>query len=368
MKPHKLALFLALALVPSSRAAEAGFFRVAGPVATTITSITADGMVTWTNASTNATFTVQKAASLLNRSNWNDYVQVPVTNAMTRQWLFDTNPPSGMAFIPAGSFIMGDTFNEGEADELPTHTVTVSAFYMDKYEVTKALWDDVYQWATNHGYSFDNAGLGKAANHPVHTVRWFDVVKWCNARSEKAGKTPAYYTDAGITAIYKTGQAAPYVRWDRGYRLPTEAEWEKAARGGLSGKRFPWGDMITHSLANYYSSTNFAYDTSSTRGDHPIYNDGTWPYTSPVGSFAANNYGLYDMAGNVWEWCWDWDDTYGSATQMDPCGPASGSFRVRRGSGCGAYARYGRAAYRGNGNPLYKDANLGFRPVLPIGQ
>ena len=103
-----------------------------------------------------------------------------------------------MALIPAGSFTMGNCMNtnEGGADELPLHTVNVSAFYMDTNLVSYTLWSNVYQWATNHGYSFDNAGSGKAANHPVQTVNWYDVVKWCNARSEMEGLAPAYYTNA----------------------------------------------------------------------------------------------------------------------------------------------------------------------------
>src|ERR1035437_4024801 len=156
-----------------------------------------------------------------------------------------------MALIPAGSFTMGDNL-DGESDA-PVHSVYVSAFYMDKYDVTKALWDSVYQWATNHGYSFDYAGSGKAANHPVQTIDWYDAVKWCNARSEKEGKTPAYYTDAGLSVRYRSGRMSPYVNWSSGYRLPTEAEWEKAARGGASGQRFPWGNTISWSQANYYS-------------------------------------------------------------------------------------------------------------------
>jgi formylglycine-generating enzyme required for sulfatase activity len=337
-----------------------------------MTGIAADGMVTWTNATTNATFTVQRAAVLSGATSWNDYVQVPVTEAVTRHWLFDPTPPAGMVLIPAGSFTMGNCMDaaEGNSDELPTHTVFVSAFYMGRHEVTKALWDDVYQWAIAQGYSFDNAGLGKAANHPVHTVNWYDVVKWCNARSQREGKTPAYYTDAEMTVIYKTGQVAPYVRWDRGYRLPTEAEWEKAARGGVAGHRFPWSDTdnITHGRANYNSSTSYAYDTSSTRGYHPTYNDGTMPYTSPVGSFAANGYGLYDMAGNVWEWSWDRYGAYGSVAQSDPQGPASGSDRVTRGGGWGLYARGSRSAYRYGSLPSLKYSGTGFRPVLPPGQ
>ena len=207
--------------------------------------------------------------------------------------------PSDMVLIPAGSFTMGDTFNEGYSGERPAHTVYVSAFHMDRHEVTKALWDEVYQWAISHGYGFDNPGAGKAANHPVHTVSWFDVVKWCNARSEREGRTAAYYTDTALTVVYRIGQAAPYVKWNLGYRLPTEAEWEKAARGGLSGLRFPWGDTITHSQANYESSSSYSYDISPTRGYHPSYDEGGYPYTSPVGSFAPNGYGLYYADGNL---------------------------------------------------------------------
>ena len=161
-------------------------------------------------------------------------------------------PPPGMALIPAGSFTMGDTL-DGESDAIPI-TVTVSAFYMDMNLVSYSQWQSVYNWATNHGYGFDDAGSGKAANHPVQTVDWYDVVKWSNARSQQAGLTPVYYTDAGLTQVYTNGDVdAVYANWAaNGYRLPTEAEWEKAARGGLSGQRFPWGDTISWSQANYY--------------------------------------------------------------------------------------------------------------------
>ncbi|MEI8078943.1 MAG: SUMF1/EgtB/PvdO family nonheme iron enzyme, partial [bacterium] len=148
--------------------------------------------------------------------------------------------PSGMALIPAGPFVMGDSL-DGSLNALPPHTNQVSAFYMDKYEVTKALWDEVYQWATNHGYTFNEA-LGKAPNHPAYSMTWYDAVKWCNARSEQQGRIPAYYINAAQTLVYRTGQAdvqTNWVKWSSGYRLPTEAEWEKAARGGASGHRFP---------------------------------------------------------------------------------------------------------------------------------
>ncbi len=281
--------------------------------------------------------------------------------------------PTGMVMIPAGSFQMGDTFNDSPDGwgERAVHTVYVSAFYMDKYEVTKALWDEVKTWATAHGYSFDNPGSGKAANHPVQTVNWYDAVKWCNARSEKEGRVPAYYTDAGLSVRYRAGQVAPYVSWSSGYRLPTEAEWEKAARGGASGHRFPWADTdtITHSRANYYSVSDYAYDTSPTRGYHPTFNDGVYPYTSPVGYFAPNGYGLYDMAGNVWEWCWDWYGSYSSDSQTDPRGPASGSSRVVRGGGWSAFAFGCRSASRSGNWPASGSIDGdGFRSVLRSGQ
>ncbi|HAO77489.1 MAG TPA: hypothetical protein DCQ92_00670 [Verrucomicrobia subdivision 3 bacterium] len=290
-----------------------------------------------------------------------------------------TNIQSGMALIPAGSFTMGDNFGDGAAGgwpyEVPLHTVYVSAFYMDKTEVTKALWDSVYAWAITHGYSFTSAGSGKAANHPVQTITWYDMVKWCNARSEQAGKVPAYYTTSAQTVVYRTGQVDVdnnSVKWGSGYRLPTEAEWEKAARGGSSGQRFPWSDSdtIQHSRANYYSSTSYAYDTSPTRGNHPTFKDGVFPYTSPAGYFAPNGYGLYDMAGNVWEWCWDWYGSYGSVSQTDPRGPTSGSYRVSRGGSFHDDAFYCRSADRGYDYPsnYYYDFHIGFRSVLSAGQ
>jgi sulfatase modifying factor 1 len=275
--------------------------------------------------------------------------------------------PSGMALIPAGDFQMGDTFYEGAVYELPIHTVYVSAFYLGKYEVTKALWDEVKSWSATHGYSYDNAGSGKATNHPVQSINWFDMVKWCNARSEMSGRVPAYYTDAGLTQVYKTGQVAPYVNWQAGFRLPTEAEWEKAARGGASGHRFPWTnvDTITHAQANYYSDSSYPYDVSPTRGYNPKFNDGVMPYTSPVGSFAPNGYGLYDMAGNVWEWCWDWAGNYPSTPQTDPHGPDTGSTRVGRGGNWNYYAEHCRNSYRYGNPPTDSATNIGFRCALP---
>jgi len=274
--------------------------------------------------------------------------------------------PADMALIPAGWFQMGDAFNEGLSHEGPMHSVFVSAFYMDRHEVTKALWDEVKRWSSGNGYGFELPGNGKAPNHPVQRVDWYDLVKWCNARSQKEGRVPAYYIDAALTQVYKTGQVAPYVNWAAGYRLPTEAEWEKAARGGASGRRFPWSDSdtITHGRENYFSDSRYSYDVSPTRRYHPTYLVGEYPYTSPVGSFAPNGYGLYDMAGNVWEWCWDWYDTYPSGSSTDPRGPASGSRRVFRGASGGDFAFNCRSAYRYYGDPFGRSSFGGFRSVL----
>jgi formylglycine-generating enzyme required for sulfatase activity len=293
------------------------------------------------------------------------------TNSATAQLtVVPKTIPSGMALIPAGSFQMGDALGDGYSDELPVHTVYVSAFALDKYPVTKALWDSVYQWAITHGYSFSYAGLGKAANHPVQTIIWFDAVKWCNARSEKEGRTPAYYTDAGLTTHYRTGQVVPYVNWNSGYRLPTEAEWEKAARGGASGQRFPWGNTISWSQANYYACPfssgggGFAYDVNPTQGFHPNFQAGGEPYTSPVDYFAPNGYGLYDMAGNVYQWCWDGYYFYSSGAQTDPRGPSVGmGRRVLRGGYWGPFANRARCACRGYTYPDNTDYSIGFRCV-----
>jgi formylglycine-generating enzyme required for sulfatase activity len=280
-------------------------------------------------------------------------------------------PPSGMVLIPAGSFQMGDSL-DGETDALPLHSVYVSAFYMDANLVSYALWRQVYQWAISHGYSFDLPAGGKAANHPVQSIDWYDCVKWCNARSEMEGRTPAYYTSAGQAAVYRSGDVDvqnDWVNWSAGYRLPTEAEWEKAARGGLSGKRFPWGNTIDWSHANYYAyPVGYSYDLAPTSGYDPTFNDGVYPYTSPVGHFAPNGYGLYDMAGNVWEWCWDWYGSYAGVAQSDPRGALSGSRRVVRGGCWRDVAVDCRAAGRFFSWPAYWLDFYGFRSVLPPGQ
>jgi formylglycine-generating enzyme required for sulfatase activity len=275
-----------------------------------------------------------------------------------------------MTLVPAGFFSMGDKLGEGSSAERPVHTEYLSPYYLDRYEVTKGLWDQVYTWALTNGYAFDHVGFGKGASYPVHSISWFDAVKWCNARSEMRKRMPAYYTSEARTNVYRTGQLKiqnDWVRWDTGYRLPTEAEWERAARGGAAGKRFPWAssDQIQHARANYISDGASGYDTSPTRGHHPDYVSGT-VYSSPVGSFAANGYGLYDMAGNAWEMCWDrWDpDYYAASPGADPRGPASGSYRLIRGGSWNSLAEDCRVAGRAYGGAAQTQSDLGFRTVL----
>jgi len=282
-----------------------------------------------------------------------------------------TTPPAppGMAYIPAGPFQMGDNL-DGDTTAMPVHIVQVDGFFMDKYLVTMELWQSIQTWANNNGYAI-NTGAWRTTNHPVYSINWYDAVKWCNARSQKEGLVPCYYTDTAQTVVFQSGEVNienSMVKWSaNGYRLPTEAEWEKAARGGATGLRFPWGDTISHDQANYLSSPNFAgvaqpYDVSSTRGPHPTWGNGT----SPVGSFPSNAYGLYDMAGNLWEWTWDWysNSFYGTpASLSNPAGPASGSARIQRGGPWPDPSFSSKVASRYYFAPGVPTPYLGFRSV-----
>jgi len=286
--------------------------------------------------------------------------------------------PDNMVYVPDYSFTMGATTNIGDesnADELPQHTVTISSFYMDKYEVTATLWSNVYEWAITNGYGFNFAGTGKDGDHPIVNISWYDAVKWCNARSQYEGRTPVYYTSGTHSPanIYKSGSTdiqTGWVNWtNSAYRLPTEAEWERAARGGIGDTRFPWTDYtnnISHVKANFDNDGGEGYQVGTT-GNHPTYGSGGFPYTSPVGSFGANAAGLYDMAGNVREMCWDWYDAayYASSPGTDPRGAGSGTVRVNRGSGWDVNAAGSRIAARhSSAFPNQANNNRGFRTVI----
>ena len=292
-------------------------------------------------------------------------IAVTVSNTSPARFFRLSAVPAGMALIPAGDFTMGDTL-DSVSDARPTN-VYVSTFYMDVNLVSLSQWQSVYSFATNQGYGFVHAGSGKAATHPVQTLDWYDCVKWSNARSQQAGLTPVYYTDASLTQIYTNGELTTvYPNWAaNGYRLPTEAEWEKAARGGVAGKRFPWGNLIGQSQANYTGGTaSYSYDLGP-NGYNAIGSiGGTVPATSPVGSFPANGYGLYDMTGNVFEWCWDWYGTPypGGRDPHGPAGPAT--YRVLRGGVWFFAASFARCAFRNYDNPNFANPfYYGFRCV-----
>ncbi len=284
-----------------------------------------------------------------------------------------TDVSSGMAVIPDGTFQMGDSFSEGNAHERPVHSVSVSTFCIDRCEVTKAKWDEVRAWGASHGYTDLPAGSGKAANHPVWAVNWYAAVKWCNARSEMEGFTPCYTYNS---ATYKLGENNNIVcNWSaNGYRLPTEAEWEKAARGGVAGQRFPWGAVINHDYANYCANHNAypTYDTSpyTTNTFYQAYATGGYPYTSPIGNFEANGYGVYDVSGNVFEWCWDWYGStyYSGSPSSNPQGPSSGTARVVRGGSWFALTFGLRTSFRNSFAPNFTGVTpaVGFRAARSV--
>ena len=320
---------------------------------------------------------------------------------MANQWL-TTDPcvPGDMVYIPDGNFVMGDHHGDGWSDELPVHAVLLDAFFMSRYEITNQQYCDylnsalgsgsiylssnvVYGTGNNQGYCDTSASRPYSqivysggvftvgtkdgrdmSDDPMVQVSWYGSVAYCNWRSGEEGYEACYDLSTWDCNFSK-----------HGYRLPTEAEWEYAARGGENSLyyRFPWGDTISHSQANYYADPcGYSYDVNPTEGFHPDCNDGIYPYTAPGGSFSANGYGLYDMAGNVYEWCNDWYGggyyTWCKDTCGEPCpnptGPDSESRRVFRGGSWDYFAYNCRVAYRGGIYPVYRYNYRGFRVVL----
>jgi formylglycine-generating enzyme required for sulfatase activity len=203
--------------------------------------------------------------------------------------------------------------------------ITVSSFYMGRYEVTQAEYEAVMG---------SNPSNWKGDNLPVEQVTWYDAVNYCNALSLSKGLTPAY-TVSG-TNITWNQQA-------NGYRLPTEAEWEYACRAG----------------------TTTPYSSGSSVDDVGWYDGNSGRTTHPVGTKQANGWGLYDLHGNVWEWCWDWYGDYDSGAQTNPMGAYSGEYRVGRGGGWCYSGQYLRSALRFNFTPSNRRSDLGFRLLRP---
>ena len=254
------------------------------------------------------------------------------------------NIPPNMVWIPCGTFTMGSPDSElgRYSDEGPQTRVTLSqGFWMGKYEVTQGEYLAVMG---------SNPSYFQGGNLPVETVSWNDAVAYCaalTARERSAGRLPAGY----------------------GYRLPTEAEWEYACRAGTTTPfHYGNGNELRSGMANFDGhceyppcggSTYYCYNPSG------IYLE----RTTSVGSYAPNAWGLYDMHGNVWEWCQDWwSASLPGGSVTDPQGSLTGSYRVVRGGSWGDYASYCRSAFRGHGDPADWSSGIGFRVVLAPGQ
>ena len=222
-----------------------------------------------------------------------------------------------MVFVQGGAFQMGST--SGNSDEQPVHSVTLSNFYIGKYEVTQALWRKVVIWKQQHGstsLSLNPSQWTSDTLNPVEQVSWNDITLWIGHLNEMLGTNT--------------------------YRLPTEAEWEYAARGGIH-----WNDNYTYSGSNNIDSVAWYYSNSSNQ-------------THQRGRKQPNQLGIYDMSGNVWEWCNDWYGSYTSGAQTNPTGPASGTYRVLRGGSWDADAGGCRVSYRVNDYPSARGSVYGF--------
>jgi len=261
-----------------------------------------------------------------------------------------------MIYVPGGSFQMGDVKNEGMIYERPVHTVTLTGFYMGKYEVTQAQYQAVM--GTNPSYFSSDPASGEIQeNRPVEQVSWYDAIEFCNALSIKEGLSP-YYSIDKVNKDPNNTDSSDTLKWTvmtnsaaNGYRLPTEAQWEYAAKGGNG------------------SPGNYTYAGSNTVGDVAWYAINSDYKTHEVGKKAPNGLGLYDMSGNVYEWCWDWFGNYTNGSQDNPSGAVSGTFRVIRGGGWIYWVDDVRSTSRVNGTttplPSYRGNDAGFRLVRP---
>ena len=276
-------------------------------------------------------------------------VTIPTPAPATPSVQPSTSTPANMVYVEGGTFNMGS--NDGHDNEKPVHKVSVSSFYIGKYEVTQKEWREVMGSSPSYF---------KGDDKPVEQVSWYDVIEYCNQRSLKEELTPCYTIDKSRKDPNNTNSSdnlkwSVSVNWQaNGYRLPTEAEWEYAARGGNKSRGYEY------SGSNDIGSVAWYYENSYDKGEnHPDYG------THKAGTKAANELGIYDMSGNVWEWCWDWYDSgyYGKSQSSDPIGAGSGSYRVVRGGSWDSNPVYLRVCNRLYYDPFNRGSIIGVRLV-----
>ncbi len=271
------------------------------------------------------------------------------------------DPLQNFVLIPATtSFMMGSTTEVGRSSDETEHEVALSGFYMSKYELSigefkafLASEDNIYLPVGERSmtyYNNNNNGWEETDKHPITKVSWDAAVRYCNFRSKQARLDTCYTFNAD-------GSIKNCDFTKKGYRLPTEAEWEYACRANTTGTPFASGDNITTAQANY--DGNYPYN-GNPKG---TYLEKTVPVD--IATYYKNAFGLEHMHGNVWEWCWDWykSDYYPTdgSVQTNPTGPTTGSNRVIRGGSWSNHAVDLRSAYREYDAPGNWSVNIGFR-------